>query len=93
VELTRHLDREPSYAERILIARLVSNEWDLRRLDARLDAGEELSGHAARLRLALENRLRLDLQAIGLAPKPQPERTLAEILANIEAGKQRQGAK
>jgi len=72
-ELTRHLGRAPSYVELVLIGRVVANEWDLRRLDHRLDAGEELSGHAARLRLALENRLRLDLRELGLkpvAPKP-----------------------
>jgi hypothetical protein len=67
-QLTRHLGREPSYTERVLIDRCIANEWDLRRLDARLDAGEELSGHAARLRLALENRLRLDLRELGLQP-------------------------
>jgi hypothetical protein len=53
----------------------------LRRLDARLDAGEELSGHAARLRLALENRLRLDLVALGLRPPAPRVPTIAEIFA------------
>ncbi len=37
--------------------------------DASITAhGEELSGRAARLRLALENRLRLDLRELGLRP-------------------------
>jgi hypothetical protein len=70
--LIAHLGRPVTYPERILISRLIANEWDLRRLDHRLDAGEELSGHAARLRLALENRLRLDLQALGLRPPRHP---------------------
>ena len=34
-ELTSHLGRAPSYTEMVLIARVVSNEWDLRRLDHR----------------------------------------------------------
>jgi hypothetical protein len=64
--LVAHLGREPSYPEQIVISRVIALEWDLRRLDARLDAGDELSGHAARFRLAAENRLRLDLAALGL---------------------------
>jgi hypothetical protein len=67
-QLIRHLDREPSYPERILISRIVAVEWDLRRIDARLDAGQEISGHAMRARLAGETRLRLDLRELGLAP-------------------------
>jgi hypothetical protein len=66
-----------------LIARTIANEWDLRRLDHRLDVGEELSGHAARLRLALENRLRLDLQALGLQPIPPPSPSLDEHIARL----------
>ena len=65
-KLVRHLGRAASYAECILIERVIRNEWDLRRLDAKLDAGEELSGHALRARLAMENRLRLDLRELGL---------------------------
>lgn len=80
-ELIAHLGREPSYTELVLIARCVSNEWDLRRLDHRLDHGEELSGHAARLRLALENRLRLDLIALRLEPTKPPAPSLAEEMA------------
>jgi hypothetical protein len=89
--LVAHLGREPSYPERILISRICANEWDLLRLDARLDAGEELSGHAARLRLALENRLRLDLRELGLAPAAPREPTLAEYLAQRQA--QREAAR
>jgi hypothetical protein len=40
----------------------------------RLDQGEELSGHAARLRRALEDRLWLDLRKLGFAPKKQASR-------------------
>jgi hypothetical protein len=72
-QLARHLGRDPSYPERLIISRICSIEYWLRRLDAAIDAGEELSGHAIRGRLAAENRLRLDLQALGLAPAaPRP---------------------
>jgi hypothetical protein len=64
------------------IARAVAVEWDLRRTDAKLDAGEEPSGHMLRARLAAENRLRLDLAALGLKPTTPPQLTLAEILAS-----------
>jgi hypothetical protein len=61
-----HLGRDPSHPERLIIARAISIEWELRKIDARVDAGEELTGHALRARLAGENRLRLDLASIGL---------------------------
>ena len=81
--LVAHLGRPPSYTEKILISRCIANEWDLRKLDDRLDRGEELSGHAARLRLALENRLRLDLRELGFAPRPPPVRTLEDVKAEL----------
>jgi hypothetical protein len=67
-ELLRSLGRELSYPEKILISRIVACEWDLRRIDAQLDRGEELSAHMARHRYAIENRLRLDLRELGLQP-------------------------
>jgi hypothetical protein len=83
-ELIRHLGREPSYPERIIIARCVGIEWDLRRLDAKIDAGDELSGHALRARLAGENRLRLDLQVLGMRPAAaKPLDPLEAIQAHI----------
>jgi hypothetical protein len=64
--LVAHLNREPTYPERILITRIAMTEWQQRRLEARMDAGEELSGHAQRAYNAAGNRLRLDLKALGL---------------------------
>ena len=81
--ITAHLGRAPSYAERLLIGRLLAIEWELRRQDAKIEAGEELSGHALRARLAAENRLRLDLQALGLQPAAPRKLTSAEALALI----------
>jgi hypothetical protein len=59
----------------------VSLEWELRKLDARIDDGDELSGHALRARLAAENRLRLDLSALGLRPIAPPALSLSDHLA------------
>ena len=83
VELTAHLGRALSYPEQIIVSRIIAVEWDLRRLDAKLDAGEELSGHAMRARLAAENRLRLDLVALGLQPPPPPKPTWQETVAEL----------
>jgi hypothetical protein len=79
--LAAHLGREPSYAERILIGRVVALEWELARQDAKMDEGEELSGHAMRARNAAENRLRLDLVALGLRAAPAPRQTVPQYLA------------
>jgi hypothetical protein len=80
-ELARHLGRPASYAERILIERVIANEWDLRKLDARDDV-EKLSGHAMRARFAMENRLRLDLRELGMRGASAPRApSLAEYLA------------
>jgi hypothetical protein len=51
----RHCGGSPSYTQRILIQRVIRNEWGLLRMDHRLDTGEELSGHAERARFAMEN--------------------------------------
>ncbi len=83
--LTRHLGREPSYAEQILICRIVQLEWQLRRQDAQIDEGRELSGHAMRARLAAENRLRLDLRELGLKGAQPPEPSLDAYLASKRA--------
>src|SRR3982074_2383833 len=70
-ELIGHLGRAPSYPEQLIIDRIVNLEWWLRRLDARLDAGEDLSGHSIRGRLAAETRLRLDLATLKPTAKPE----------------------
>ena|SRR5690242_2109734 len=84
-QLLHHLGRPPSYPENIIIARVISLEWWLRRLDARIDADEELSGHAIRGRLAAETRLKLDLAMLGIRPQPAPALTLAEHNARLLA--------
>jgi hypothetical protein len=72
-ELISHLGRDPTFPEKLLVNRIISLEWWLCRLDSRIDAGEELSGHAIRGRLAGEQRLRLDLQALGIGPREAPK--------------------
>jgi hypothetical protein len=85
-----HLGRDPSFPERIIISRIIRVEWELRRTDAKLDAGIELSGHDIRGRLAAENRLRLDLVALGLQPAtPQPTDPMERLHCHLAT---RQGA-
>jgi hypothetical protein len=79
--LIRHLGRAPSYPERLIIERICSIEFWLRGLDARLDRGDELSGHAIRGRLAAENRLRLDLRELGMKGVAERQPSLADYLA------------
>jgi hypothetical protein len=87
-ELMQHLGRDTSFPERLLIQRVVALEWELRRTDALIDDGSEPSGHVLRARLAAENRLRLDLAALGLRPHGPRIPTLAEITAEIAAGRE-----
>jgi hypothetical protein len=82
-ELVGHLGRAPSYPEQLIIDRIINLEWWLRRLDARLDAGEELSGHAIRARLAAETRLRLDLAALSPAIVAPAGRTMADARRQV----------
>jgi hypothetical protein len=79
-ELRAHLGRTPSIPEQIIIQRVVAIEWDLRRYDAKLESGEDLSGHALRARLAAENRLRLDLVALGLQPRTQSVKPMMDAV-------------
>lgn len=93
-ELVQHVGGMPSSAQQILIARIVRNEWDLRRLDAAMNEGE-ISAHAMRTRLAMENRLRLDLRDLGLKRAEPRLPTAAEYLAQKardRAGSQPEGA-
>jgi hypothetical protein len=86
-ELVRHLARPPSFPERIIISRVIAIEFELRKYDDAIADGVELSGHALRARLAAENRLRLDLAALGLQPatKSDPGAPLREHLARLAA--------
>jgi hypothetical protein len=66
--LREHLGRDPTFPEQIIIGRCIALEWELLRQDAKLQRGEELSGHDIRGRLAAENRLRLDLMMLDRTP-------------------------
>jgi hypothetical protein len=85
-ELLKHLGREPSFPERIIISRIVAIEYELKKYDDALDRGAELSGHLLRARLAAENRLRLDLVALGLQPKQPAQMDALTYLAAKRAG-------
>ena len=86
-ELVASLGHDPSYAERLLIDRLVASLWNQARAEAQMDDGEALSPHAAREYNATGNRIRLDLIALRLkAPAPTPK-TLAQHLAEKAAAR------
>jgi hypothetical protein len=87
-ELLRHLGHRASYPEKLIIERICSIEFWLRGLDARLDRGDELSGHAIRGRLAAENRLRLDLRELGLKGAAERAPTLAEAMAAARSARE-----
>jgi hypothetical protein len=78
--MVRHVGSSPSRAQLILIGRIVQNEWDLLRLDAKMEGG--LSGHDMRARLAMENRLRLDLRDLGLQGATAKPPSLADYIAS-----------
>jgi hypothetical protein len=86
VELIEHVGGAPSRTQLVLIERIARNEWDLRRLDARMDEAD-LSNHDMRMRLAMENRLRLDLRDLGLKGAAPATPSLAEHLARRAAEK------
>jgi hypothetical protein len=66
-QILDHLGRDPT--EWLLVGRVIAIEFELQKYDAKMIAGEELSGHLLRARLAAENRLRLDLVALGLSKR------------------------
>ncbi len=82
--LVEHLGREPSYPERLVIARIAADEWFLRLSDARLERDGELSAPAMQARTAAEVRVRRDLKALGKPAAPRAP-TLAELTAEIIA--------
>jgi hypothetical protein len=85
--LAAHCGGRPSYDQQILIVRIIRNAWDLFRQDAQMDAGE-LSPHGMRVRLAAENRIRLDLRELGklgLKPAAPAAPSLAGFLRSAKA--------
>jgi hypothetical protein len=91
-ELVRHLARPPSFPERIIISRVIAIEFELRKYDDAIADGVELSGHALRARLAAENRLRLDLRELGLAPASANEPPGAALDRHLAMLAERQAA-
>jgi hypothetical protein len=55
------------------------------RTDARLDGGLELSGHDIRGRLAAEQRLRKDLEILGIRPVQPLQQTFEQYVAQTSA--------
>lgn len=83
--LLEHLGGHASRTQATLLERVIRLEWQLLRLDARLDAGEDLSAHAMRWQLAAENRIRLDLRELGMRAAPAPVPTLEAYMAKKRA--------
>jgi hypothetical protein len=50
----KNLGRDPSYTEWLTIGRIIALDFELQKYDAAMLAGEELSGHMLRARLAAE---------------------------------------
>lgn len=90
-DLVRHAGGSASYAQMILITRIVRNEWDLMKIDAQMDVGT-ISDFAMRNRLAMENRLRLDLRELGYRAAPKPAKTVQDIIAEHAAKKAAEAA-
>jgi hypothetical protein len=68
VELLRSLGREPSSTEKIMIACIVTDEWDIRRVNAKIERGEELSDRDMQAHENAKDRLTRNLYRLGLQP-------------------------
>jgi hypothetical protein len=90
--LIRHLGRRPPVPEQILVSRIIRLEFELRKYDDAVADGVELSGHALRARLAAENRLRLDLKALGFEAAAPYRRTVEDVRVEVAAMAARSGA-
>lgn len=89
VALLRDIGVQPTTSQRVLLGRIIQNEWYLAVQDAKINRGEELSDIAARNRFAMENRLRLDLRDLGYLRSSGKGRSSARAMAAVAAGKQR----
>jgi hypothetical protein len=80
--LVAHLGGSVSPVQAILIGRLIDLEWESSRVSARRDRGEELSAHAARAFMAMQNHIRLIARELGIkaAATTQPP-SLADLAA------------
>lgn len=83
--LVAHLGGTVSPVQAILIGRLIDLEWESSRLSARRDRGEELSAHAARAFMAMQNHIRLISRELGLKAAPAKAPSLAEHFARRAA--------
>lgn len=84
-DLRDQVGGQPSAAEELMIGRIAWLQVHLAHIDERTLRDGELSPNATREYLAWANSLSRMLQALGLAEKPKPAKTLAEHLAEKAA--------
>jgi hypothetical protein len=79
-ELNHQVGGAPTFAQSLLIRRIVRSMWQLELLDSKFASGD-FTAHDGRVQGGLANSLRLSLRELGLkAAEPKAE-TLAEVLA------------
>lgn len=83
LQLTRHLGREPSAAEAMLIGRLAWLHVHLARIDERALREGALSPHATREYLAWANSLARLLDRLGMRPPAPAKPSVQELLDAI----------
>jgi hypothetical protein len=79
-ELIAQIGGSPSFAQRILIRRVVRALWALERLDEKMASGA-WSDHDSRTHGGLGNQVRLSLRELGIKAVADKPPTLAEVLA------------
>jgi hypothetical protein len=80
-ELTAQIGGSPSFAQRILIRRVVRALWALEALDAKMASGS-WTDHDSRTHGGLGNQVRLSLRELGIKPAADKPPSLAQYLAD-----------
>ncbi len=86
-ELIEHVGGQPNAAQRMLIERAVRLSLQLELMDERLTHGEPFKPRDHNHYLAWSNSLTRTLRALGLKGAPEQPKTLADIMAEIDAEK------
>ena len=86
-QLVKHCGGAPTVTQRLLIERLIHTTIHIDSLDRKL-LGGEWADHDSRTHNGLVNRQRLLLREIGLGAAPEPKRSLADVVAEVVAGRE-----
>ena len=89
--LLEHLGYEPSVPQRLLVERVIAQEWALRMLDRKLRTDLSVNDLRGVLKSAagLESQYRQNLKALGLEPSEPHQSTVAELVASMHEGRPR----